>query len=208
MRRTRHDAQRPRRRRAPRSRGTGSSRRGELRRRNRQRRPRRGGPSGRRLLESPFRWLSLADLLARADVVSLHCRLTRETRHLIDDASLAAIRTGAYLVNTARGPIVDERALARADQTRGQLAGAALDVYEREPKVEEELLGLERVVFTPHLEARQGLGVTRWGCSAWMRSSPRCSRRACREAPSTPRRGLACRVEQSFRVEDAPPARI
>jgi glyoxylate reductase len=114
-------------------------------------------------LESPFRWLPLAELLARADVVSLHCPLTPETHHLIDDASLAAMRAGAYLVNAARGPIVDERALARAI-ARGHLAGAALDVYEREPEVEEELLGLERVVLTPHLgsataSAREAMGM-------------------------------------------------
>jgi glyoxylate reductase len=100
-------------------------------------------------LPSPYRWLPLAELLARADVVSLHCPLTPETHHLIDDASLAAMRPGAYLVNTARGPVVDERALARALRG-GRVAGAALDVFEREPEVESELLELENVVLTPH----------------------------------------------------------
>jgi glyoxylate reductase len=89
-------------------------------------------------------------LLGEADVVSVHVPLTDETRHLIDAAALAAMRPTAVLVNTARGPIVDERALVAA-LAAGTIAGAALDVYEREPKVEEGLLALENVVLTPHL---------------------------------------------------------
>ncbi|HEY1315920.1 MAG TPA: D-glycerate dehydrogenase [Gaiella sp.] len=89
-------------------------------------------------------------LLAEADVVSLHVPLTPETRHLIDADALAAMRRTAILVNTARGPIVDEQALVEA-LGAGTIAGAALDVYEREPAVEEGLLGLENVVLTPHL---------------------------------------------------------
>ena len=76
--------------------------------------------------------------------------LTDETRHLIDAAALAAMRPTAVLVNTARGPVVDERALVDALRT-GVIAGAALDVFEREPEVEEGLLELENVVLTPHL---------------------------------------------------------
>jgi lactate dehydrogenase-like 2-hydroxyacid dehydrogenase len=88
--------------------------------------------------------------LARADVVSLHVPLTESTRHLIGAEALAAMRPTAVLVNTARGPIVDERALVGALRA-GQIAGAALDVYEREPEVEEGLLELDNVVLTPHL---------------------------------------------------------
>jgi lactate dehydrogenase-like 2-hydroxyacid dehydrogenase len=92
----------------------------------------------------------LHGLLARADVVSLHVPLVPETRHLIDADALAAMRTSAILVNTARGPVVDERALVEALRA-GTIAGAALDVYEREPEVDAGLLELENVVLTPHL---------------------------------------------------------
>jgi lactate dehydrogenase-like 2-hydroxyacid dehydrogenase len=92
----------------------------------------------------------LGELLGAADLVSLHCPLTDETHHLIDAAALAAMRPSAVLVNTARGPIVDERALVEALR-RGTIAGAALDVYEDEPRVSEELLALENVVLSPHL---------------------------------------------------------
>jgi glyoxylate reductase len=92
----------------------------------------------------------LRALLAEADVVSLHVPLTERTRHLIGAAELEVMRSTAVLVNTARGPIVDERALVAALRD-GVIAGAALDVFEREPEVEEGLLGLENVVLTPHL---------------------------------------------------------
>ena len=88
--------------------------------------------------------------LARADIVSLHVPLTDATRHLVDADALAAMRPTGILVNTARGPIVDERALVQALRA-GTIAGAALDVYEREPEVEEGLLDLDNVVLTPHL---------------------------------------------------------
>ena len=92
----------------------------------------------------------LRELLGRADVVSLHVPLTDATRHLIDAAALASMRPTAVLVNVSRGPVVDERALVDALRA-GTIAGAALDVYEREPEVEEGLLELENVVLTPHL---------------------------------------------------------
>ena len=94
--------------------------------------------------------LDLDDLLLTADVVSIHCPLTSETRHMIDAHRLQRMRPDAYLVNTARGPIVDEAALATALQ-QGQLAGAALDVFENEPEVNPELLGQQNVVLIPHL---------------------------------------------------------
>jgi glyoxylate reductase len=105
----------------------------------------------------------LGELLRESDVVSLHVALTPDTHHLIDAAAFDAMRESAFLVNTARGPIVDERALVDALQA-GKIAGAALDVFEREPEVAEELLVMENVVLTPHLgsatrETREAMGM-------------------------------------------------
>jgi glyoxylate reductase len=89
-------------------------------------------------------------LLAESDVVSLHVPLTEETRHLLDARRLALLRPTAVLVNTARGPVVDEEALAEALE-RGELFAAGLDVYEREPAVHPRLLAAPRVVLLPHV---------------------------------------------------------
>jgi glyoxylate reductase len=89
-------------------------------------------------------------LLATSDIVSLHCPLTPETRHLIDQAALARMKRSAYLINASRGPVVDEAALAWALKER-MISGAALDVYEDEPNVHPDLLKLENVVLVPHL---------------------------------------------------------
>ncbi len=94
--------------------------------------------------------MPLDRLLATSDIVSLHCPLIPETRHLIDQPALARMKRSAYLINTSRGPVVDEKALAWALRTR-LIAGAALDVFEEEPKVEAELLTLENVMLVPHL---------------------------------------------------------
>ena len=107
-------------------------------------------------------FLPLDELLRDVDVVSLHCPLTPETRHLIDAAALRSMRPEAVLVNTSRGAIVDERALVQALRTK-EIAGAALDVYEQEPEVATELLQLDNVVLTPHLgsateAAREAMG--------------------------------------------------
>jgi glyoxylate reductase len=93
---------------------------------------------------------SIDELLVSSDVISIHSPLTDANRHLIDRRSLARMKRSAFLVNTARGPIVDEEALAWALKER-LIAGAALDVYEREPAVVEALLSLENVVLAPHL---------------------------------------------------------
>lgn len=94
--------------------------------------------------------VTLEDGLARADVVSVHCPLTPETRGLIGREALARMKSRAILVNTARGPIVDEGALAEALR-EGRIYGAGLDVFEREPRVHEGLTALKNVVMTPHI---------------------------------------------------------
>ena len=94
--------------------------------------------------------LSLEELLAQSDVVTLHCPATAATRHLIDAAALAHMGEHAILINTSRGDVVDEAALAAALRA-GRLRGAGLDVYEDEPQVNPVLRGLENVVLLPHL---------------------------------------------------------
>ena len=93
---------------------------------------------------------SLQDLLGEADVVTIHVPLTSATQHLIGARELAWMRPTAFVVNTARGPIVDEGALVEALKT-GIIAGAGLDVYEQEPTIHPELAGMREVVLLPHL---------------------------------------------------------
>jgi glyoxylate reductase len=95
-------------------------------------------------------YVTLDDLLARADFVSLHTPLLPETRHLIDAARLRQMKRTAILINSSRGPVVDEHALAEALRD-GVIAGAGLDVFEREPEVDPLLLQLENVVLLPHI---------------------------------------------------------
>jgi glyoxylate reductase len=109
---------------------------------------RRVEPSVEAALDAEHR--PLDELFATSDVISLHCPLTADTRHLVDARRLALMPAHAYLVNTARGPIVDEAALVEALR-EGRIAGAALDVFEREPSVHPGLLDLERAVLVPHL---------------------------------------------------------
>ena len=107
--------------------------------------------------------LSMDDLLARADIVSLHAALTPENRHLIDARRLGQLKPGAFLINVARGPLVDETALLAALDS-GRLAGAALDVFEVEPPALPALLKHPKLLPTPHLgastpEAQQRAGL-------------------------------------------------
>ncbi|HQV83523.1 MAG TPA: D-glycerate dehydrogenase [Ornithinibacter sp.] len=94
--------------------------------------------------------VDLDELLTASDVVSLHCPLTPATRHLIGARELRLMRPGAHLVNTSRGPVVDEAALVAALEA-GEIAGAGLDVFEDEPQVHPGLLGREDVVLLPHV---------------------------------------------------------
>jgi lactate dehydrogenase-like 2-hydroxyacid dehydrogenase len=102
-------------------------------------------------------------VLREADFVSLHCPATPETRHLMNRERLGLMRPDAFLVNTARGDVVDEAALVEALQQK-KIAGAGLDVFEREPEVTRALLGMENVVLLPHLgsattETRVAMGM-------------------------------------------------
>lgn len=106
---------------------------------------------------------SVEAVLAEADFVSLHCPATPETRHLINAGRLRLMRPGAFLINTARGDVVDEAALVQA-LGAGTIAGAGLDVFEKEPTVTPELLTMENVVLLPHLgsatlETRVAMGM-------------------------------------------------
>jgi glyoxylate reductase len=110
--------------------------------------PRRRSAEDEALLGIAF--APLSDLLARADFVSVHVPLTGETRHLLDEGALRRMKQTAILVNTSRGPVVDEKALVKALQ-EGWIAGAGLDVYEEEPKLAPGLAECERAVLAPHL---------------------------------------------------------
>ena len=99
--------------------------------------------------EDGVTFVDAATLLAQSDVITVHTPLTDQTRHLIDDAALAAMKPTAYLINTARGGVVDEAALIAALH-EGQIRGAALDVYEGEPRVNPALLDAPGLTLTPH----------------------------------------------------------
>lgn len=92
----------------------------------------------------------LDDVLANSDVVSLHCPLTTENRHMVGQERLASMKRGSFLINTARGPLIDEEALADSLDS-GHLAGAGLDVHENEPNVNARLRQMNQVVVLPHI---------------------------------------------------------
>jgi glyoxylate reductase len=94
--------------------------------------------------------MDLDELLTTSDVVSLHCPYSPETHHLMNASTIGKMKKSAYLINTARGPVVDEEALATALQ-QGKIAGAGLDVFEKEPTVHQALIGLDNAVLIPHL---------------------------------------------------------
>ena len=96
------------------------------------------------------RAVSLEELLSVSDFVSLHVPLTPETRQLLNDRTFAMMKPNCVVVNTSRGPVIEEKALVRALKS-GRIAGAGLDVYEREPAIEPELFELENVVLAPHI---------------------------------------------------------
>jgi glyoxylate reductase len=111
------------------------------------------GPLPSEQIPTAARWeyrATLDEILREADIVSLHLPLDAGTRHLIGARELALMRQGAYLVNTSRGPVIDEAALVESLKER-HLGGAALDVYEREPELAPGLAGLDNVVLLPHL---------------------------------------------------------
>jgi len=112
--------------------------------------------------ELGIEFAELDRLLAESDFISLHVPLTNETRHMINKDSIAKMKHGTYLVNTARGPIIKEQDLVNALR-EGKIRGAAIDVFENEPLINPELISMENVVLTPHiasatLEARQKMG--------------------------------------------------
>ena len=112
--------------------------------------------------ELGVQFAELDKLLANSDFVTLHVPLTDETRHLINKETISKMKKGAYLVNTARGSVVDEHAVVDALRA-GQIAGVGLDVYDNEPNINPELIGMENVILTPHIasatwEARNKMG--------------------------------------------------
>lgn len=109
-------------------------------------------PFARELIEADEQaeWAELDDLLRESDFVSVHTLLSKETRHLVSERELGLMKPTAFLINAARGPIVDEAALVRALRKK-QIAGAGLDVYEDEPAMAEGLAELENTVLLPHL---------------------------------------------------------
>ena len=94
--------------------------------------------------------VSLDELLAQSDFVSLHTSLNPDTHHLIDAAALSKMKSSAFLINTSRGSVVDEQALVEALNAK-TIAGAGLDVFEEEPKIHQGLMALDNVVMAPHI---------------------------------------------------------
>ncbi len=124
------------------------------------------------------KWVELDNLFRQSDVISLHCPLTPETQHLVNAQRLALMKPSAFLINTSRGPLVDEQALAQA-LLNGEIAGAGLDVLTVEPpKLDNPLFKLENCFITPHIAwatqtARQTLlGVAVTNLQAFLEGNP------------------------------------
>jgi glyoxylate reductase len=122
---------------------------------------RRVAPEVEKRLEATY-WDSLDQMLARMDIISINCPHTPATYHLLSARRLALMKSSAYIVNTARGEVIDENALARMIEN-GELGGAGLDVFEHEPAVNQKLLNSDKVVVLPHmgsatLEGRVDMG--------------------------------------------------
>ena len=117
--------------------------------------------TGRRASGEGIEVVELEQLIDEADVISLHCPLTDQNRHMINEARLARVRPGSYLINTARGPLIDERALIAALQA-GRLAGAALEVFEEEPlPAGSPLTGMDNVILGSHNASNTAEAVAR-----------------------------------------------
>jgi glyoxylate reductase len=112
--------------------------------------------------ELGVQFVEFSELLSKSDFITLHVPLTDETRHMINKGTLKQMKEGTFLINTARGGIIDEHDLVESLKS-GQLGGAALDVYDAEPNIDPELIGMENVILTPHIasatwEAREKMG--------------------------------------------------
>jgi glyoxylate reductase len=113
--------------------------------------------------ETGAQWRTLDELLQQSDFISLHCPLTPLTKHMINSRAFSLMKPTAFLINTARGPVVDEHALIAALKA-GTIAGAGLDVYENEPQLAAGLADLKNVVLLPHIgsathETREQMGL-------------------------------------------------
>jgi len=102
--------------------------------------------------ELGYEFMELDELLGKADFVTLHTALTEETKHLINREKLETMKESAYLINTSRGPIVDEKALVEILREK-KIAGAALDVFENEPELSEGLTELDNIILAPHISS-------------------------------------------------------
>lgn len=122
-------------------------------------------PPAEFLSQTPVTAVPLEKLLATSDFVTLHLPLTPETHHLIDDRALRLMKPTAYLINTARGGIVDEQALYDA-LSNGRLAGAAFDAFAQEPPIASPLLGLDNFIASPHAGAATAQAIHRMGAMA------------------------------------------
>lgn len=100
-------------------------------------------------LQSGANWVPFNSLIQQSDVISLSCPLTQETHHLISENEISLMKTGVFIINTARGAVIDERALVH-NLLNGKIGGAGLDVFEEEPKISSELYLMDNVVLTPH----------------------------------------------------------